>query len=127
MKQSFAYDQTYRPAFPTLELTIIGTETSEQQTALGLIDSGSDAAPIPLSILRNISARKLDQWWVEDLSGLRFPVTIYGVQLAIGEMVLYGLEVIGRPNARELIVGRDVLNQLIVTLNGLAHVTEISD
>ena len=37
------------------------------------------------------------------------------------------VEVIGRQGVDEIVIGRDVLNQLIVTLNGLAHVTEISD
>ena len=31
------------------------------------------------------------------------------------------------PITDEVLVGRDVLNQLMVMLNGLAHVTEISD
>ncbi len=127
MKASFGYDRTYFPAFPGLDLIITGTETGQQQTVWGLIDSGSDATQIPLRMLRAIKARKLDQRWVQDLSGVRYPVTIYSVQLAINSLVLYGIEAIGRESINEVIIGRDVLNQLVVTLNGLAHTTEISD
>ncbi len=127
MKASFAYDRTYFPAFPGLDLTITGTETGQQQTVWGLIDSGSDATQIPLRMLRAIKARKLDQRWVQDLSGVRYPVTIYSVQLDINSLILYGIEAIGRESINEVIIGRDVLNQLVVTLNGLAHTTEISD
>lgn len=127
MRTSFEYDRSYYPAFPGLDLTITSTETGRQQSVWGLIDSGSDATQIPLRILRSIGARKLDQRWAKDLSGLRYLVTIYSVQLTIDSLVLYGVEAIGREGTNEVIVGRDVLNQLIVTLNGLASVTEISD
>lgn len=127
MRTSFEYDRSYSPAFPGFALTIAGTETSRQQDVWGLIDSGSDATQIPMQILRTVGARKLDQRWAKDLSGIRYPVTIYAVQLVIDSLVLYGIEAIGREGTNEVIIGRDVLNQLIVTLNGLAYVTEISD
>lgn len=127
MKVSFEYDRTYFPAFPGLELTVISTKTSRQQTVWGLIDSGSDATQIPLSLLQAIGARKLDQRWARDLSGIRYHVTMYSVQLVIGPIDLYGVEVIGRKFTDEVLLGRDVLNQLVVTLNGLAYVSEISD
>jgi hypothetical protein len=37
------------------------------------------------------------------------------------------IQVVGDTEGEEAILGRDVLNQLIVTLNGLASVVEISD
>ena len=64
---------------------------------------------------------------MRDASGLRVPVTIYVVQLQIGSSVLPGVEVVGRTGSNETIVRRDMLNQFIVTLNGLANVTEIRD
>ena len=59
--------------------------------------------------------------------GTQYPVTIYIVQLQIGSIILTSMEVVGRVGSNETIVGRDVLNQFIITLNGLANVTEISD
>jgi hypothetical protein len=124
---SFEYDRTYFPAFPVLEMTVIATATGEQQTMAGLIDSGSDATQFPQRILQTIGAREIDSRWVQDLSGIRHLAPIYGVQLQIGSVILPGIEVIGRAGMNEVIVGRDVLNQLIVTLNGLAHIAEIRD
>ena len=125
MYVSFEYDRSYFPPFPVLEITIIGGTT--QQIVTGLIDSGSDATQVPLHILQMVGARDVDDRWVRDYYGIRRPATIYAVQLQIGSLVLYGMEVIGRERTDEVLVGRDVLNQLIVTLNGLAHVTQISD
>jgi hypothetical protein len=125
MRLSYEYDRSYWPAFPVLELTITGAEIELQRTVQGLIDSGSDATQIPASMLRSIGARETDQRWVRDLSGIRYPVEMYTVQIAIGSLVLPGMEVVGRERTNEIIIGRDVLNQMVVTMNDLAHVTEL--
>lgn len=127
MQLSFEYDRSYFPAFPVLELTISNASSGSEQTIQGLIDSGSDVTQIPASILKTINAREIDDRWIRDASGLRYPVNIYMIQLKIGSITLPTLEVVGRNGTNEIIIGRDVLNQFIVTLNGLAHVTEIHD
>ena len=124
---SFDYDRNYFPAFPVVEMHVVATTGGQKQTVIGLIDSGSDATQIPQQILLAIGARQIDRRWVRDLYGIRHPAPIYGVQIEIGDLLLPGIEVIGRPGIDEIIVGRDVLNQLIVTLNGLAHVAEVRD
>lgn len=127
MQLLFEYNRAYFPAFPTIEFTISSISAGQQQSVQGLIDSGSDVTQIPLSVLRAIAARDVDDRWVQDVSGLRYPVTTYIVQLQIGSIILPGIEVVGRKGTDEVIVGRDVLNQFVVTLNGLAYVTEIHD
>jgi hypothetical protein len=108
-----------------MEITVTGSGSGLQRTIEGLIDSGSDATQIPARILRAVGARETDQRWARDLSGVRYPVDMYMVQLTIGSLLLYGIEVIGKERTDEVIIGRDVLNQMIVTLNGLAHITEL--
>lgn len=127
MKLSFDYDRHYFPAFPVLEIRITGTYPNSGRAVICLIDSGSDATQIPLSILRAIGAREVDRRWVQDLGGIRYNVGVFGVQILIGDIVMPSIEVVGRAGIDEAIIGRDVLNQLIVTMNGLAYVTEISD
>lgn len=52
-------------------------------------------------------------------------VDLYLVVMSIGEIEIAARGAADK-NGNELIIGRNVLNQLIVTLNGLASVTEIS-
>ena len=59
--------------------------------------------------------------------GRRGADAAFFVQLQIGSSVLPSVEVVGRTGSDETIVGRDVLNQFVVTLNGLANATEIRD
>lgn len=127
MHLSFEYDHSYFPAFPVLDFTILSGKNGRLHPLQGLIDSGSDVTQIPISILQMIKAREVDDRWVRDASGLRYPVPIYMVQLQIGDSILHGIEVVGRSGTNEILVGRDVLNQFVVTLNGLANMTEIRD
>jgi hypothetical protein len=48
----------------------------------------------------------------------------FGLEARGGDKSIF---LLGRSQTTEVIFGRDVLNQLIVTLNGLAFITEISD
>lgn len=127
MNVSFEYSRQYMPAFPVLEMRVVGQDPARGQTVTGLIDSGSDATQLPLAILRSIGARQTDRRWVRDLAGVRYGVSVYAVRIQIGDLTTPLLEVVGREGIDEIIVGRDVLNQFIVTLNGLAFVTDISD
>lgn len=127
MHESFDYDRSYFPAFPIIEFIIIDPQTGRQRVVKGLIDSGSDATQIPRHILQAIGARDIDDRWVRDYYGIRHAAPIYDVNLQIGSLVLPHIEVVGRQGTNEILVGRDILNQLIVTLNGLANVTEVSD
>jgi hypothetical protein len=124
---SFDYDRSYFPPFPVMEMVVTAVATGKKQPLTGLIDSGSDATQIPKRALQNIGAREMDKRWVRDLYGIRHPASIYIVQLEVGDLILPGIEVIGRAGTTETIIGRDVLNQLIVTLNGLANIAEIRD
>jgi hypothetical protein len=51
---------------------------------------------------------------------------MYLVHLRIGSIDLPGVRVVGQPKDAEIILGRNVLNRLSITLNGPAEVTEIS-
>lgn len=68
---SFEYDLTYSgPAFPIAEITITGhSNISVARTAY--LDTGADATVIPLPLLKQIDARRLDRalleiWMVPD-------------------------------------------------------------
>lgn len=53
-------------------------------------------------------------------------VNVYLVSLRMGTCLVHGLRVVAVPEQAELILGRNALNHLVVTLNGPASMTEIS-
>lgn len=125
MAISFEYDLTYAgPAFPIVQVAITGrNDLTVTQTAF--LDTGADATVIPISILRQINARRLDQAYARNMDGSRYAITLYSVKLTIGAYPIYGIEAIANEKTVEMVLGRDALNQLVVTLNGLAEMTEI--
>lgn len=52
-------------------------------------------------------------------------VNLYLVEVQIGSYKIPGIRAVGLKTT-EAILGRDVLNQLIITLDGIAGTTEIS-
>lgn len=110
---------------PMIELGI-GVERDPIAVTLpAIIDSGADATLVPVRYLHQIGATPSRTKWLRGVTGKRVEVEIYSVILHIGEHRLY-VPVVGDEFGNEAIVGRDVLNQFIVTLNGLASIVEIS-
>ncbi len=54
-------------------------------------------------------------------------LSMYEITLEIGGLFIPKLQVVGDKQNQQMILGRDVLNNLIVTLNGLAGVVEVAD
>ena len=123
---TFNYDATYHPAAPTVEIQIDGYNSVLGQHSLrAIVDSGADATMIPYPVLSAIGAVYKESTWMSGTAGGRVEVDLYLAAIRIGSHLIDGLHVVGMPASGEAIIGRDVLNQLVVTLNGLANVTEI--
>ena len=127
MQSSFEYDRAYDPAIP-----VAGVEIRRANNIPGLhlnviIDSGADATIIPVHFLEQIKARKAGRSWMRGVAQNRVMVERYLIWLQIDGHRRMNLKVVGDTVGEEAILGRDVLNHLIVTLNGLASTVEISD
>lgn len=128
MLLTYDYDSNYSgPAFPAVEIAIQGfSAQSSEVTCRAWVDSGADATIIPLQLLTRTKARKIDTVRMVALSGPSYRVDLYEIKLRLGPFLLNKVDVIGGKQSGEAILGRDVLNQFIVTLNGLASMVEIS-
>ena len=123
---TFDYDTTYHPAASFMDIEVDGySDTFGRQTIWAMVDSGADATMIPLRVLEAVGASYKETLWMRGTAGGRIEVDLYFVAIRLGSQVIHGLHVIGTPANQEAVIGRDVLNQLVVTLNGPAAVTEI--
>lgn len=124
---TFDYDNSYYPSAPVMEITIQDADVSEHKiTFVALVDSGADASMIPIHILETIDATYITTKAMRGIMGPANPVDMYLVTIEIGEAIVPMVEVIALQQGAEAIVGRDVLNHLVVTLNGLANMLEIA-
>ena len=127
MIYTFDYDTGYDPAMPTVDITIVKPSTDEERVVTAVIDSGADATFIPEHILKQLHIPQVGWVSVRGVAGFSYRVPIYIASLKIQELSLGFVRVGGDQHGNQMILGRDVLNQFIITLNGLANVVELSD
>lgn len=125
---TFAYDLAYAPPAPIIEIEVDGYQESLGKRRLwAMVDSGADATMIPLRILEAIGATYKETLWMHGVARGRVEVDLYLVAIRIGSNLIRGLHVVAASVSDEAVIGRDALNQLVVTLDGPAEMTEVSD
>jgi predicted aspartyl protease len=120
---SFDYDSAYMPSAPVATIQLRAKSTVE---LVALLDSGADGTMIPANVLRQIGARYQETRTMRGVTGARQTVDLYLVTVQIDPHKITGIRAAAVTVGSEVILGRDVLNHLVVTLNGLAGVTEIA-
>lgn len=124
---TFEYDTDYDPAMPNVDITIVKPGTYEERTVVAVIDSGADATFIPERLLKQLKISQTGWVSVRGVAGFSYRVPTYIALLKIQELPIGFVRVGGDQHSNHVILGRDVLNQFIVTLNGLANVVTLSD
>lgn len=123
---SHEYDSGYYPAMPVIEIEIRRRVGQTPITLKAMVDSGADATMIPLRFLRQLQVRKGQTKWLAGIAGGRYEVDMYTVAVQIGEQPAHYIDVVGTERRDEVVVGRDLLNDYVVTLNAPGHTVELS-
>ncbi len=77
--------------------------------------------------LEQIGARRVFETGLRSQWGERRTVFLYLVNLQIGTLELTGVYVVGDELGKEFILGRNVLNELRLLLDGPAELTQLLD
>ena len=113
---------------PVVEVTLENVETGTQGEKLtAIVDSGADGCILPLKYLDAIGSESIRKTQMVGVAGIGVQVEMHLLILHLGSLTVYGVEAVADKQNGEAIIGRNVLNQLVVTLNGIAGVTEITD
>lgn len=125
---TYEYDATYLPSMPVVDVAVSRFSREPKPIMLrAIIDSGSDGSMIPLSILKQINARRSSQAIFRSITGASQIADIYEVSLQVGPHTFHKVRVVADRHNSMMILGRDILNHLVVTLNGLAATTELHE
>jgi predicted aspartyl protease len=126
MIYSFDYNTSYEPPIPLVEVNIgiIGQDSSIQVPAI--VDSGADGSIIPAQIVQRLNIEPSGWVRIINLDSISRRIPIYLLKISIGSLYIGALHIGGDKTINQMILGRDVLNHFIVTLNGLANVVQIS-
>lgn len=126
MKQS--YDSSYQPPIPALDVRLYSSIADEFAGPFSAsLDTGSDATLVPLEYLLAIGAEETAPGWMIGITGDRQPVSLYYVDVYIGNLAFPGIRAIASSNSQEVILGRDVLNKLPLFLDGIQKQTTLLD
>lgn len=122
MRTSQPYDADYEPAAPALTIGIGSPRSNVAQNEVtALVDTGADVTMIPLSILRSSGGRVKEKGQLRGILGEPVIVNRYLITVYVAGYAIRGIRAVALKDNREAIIGRDVLNQLELTLNGPAQ------
>lgn len=127
MRTSQLYDAGYYPAAPALTVGIgspKGKVARREVTAL--VDTGADVTMIPLSILRSSGGRIQQKGRLRGILGEPVIVNRYLITVYVAGYAIRGIQAVALEDNYDSILGRDVLNQLELTLNGPAQETWVA-
>jgi hypothetical protein len=115
---TFDYDSRFRPPMPAVTIRVGRALSATTLELPAIVDSGADATSLPLPYLQQIGARRVRKAWLRGVTGDPLLVDLYAITLELGPLRQGLLEVVADPFSEDVLVGRDVLNDLEVTLNG---------
>lgn len=123
---TFYYSSAYFPSAPIVQIKLQhpdGTAVTELISAF--VDSGADATIVPEAILSDLGTQSDDEGVVVSAWGSRKRVAFHMIDILLGDTLIPSIDVLADPHVDEVILGRDVLNQFRIILDGVGGVVEI--
>ena len=115
MTARFAYDEDVDPPAPVIPVRISRPIGEDAVLLPMLVDTGADCTLVPARVVRRLGLPQVDAITVIGVGGARRRSTMHAATLALGER-RFVARVVAFPD--EAVLGRDVLNQTVVTLDG---------
>ena len=123
---SIPYDATYIPPAPILQIRLAAPgEQPQVGPLIAIVDTGSDGTLIPTEYLERVEAIGIGDAVLYGVVGEARRVHLNEIDLHIGSLLLPGVVVVGDDHGHEVILGRNILNKLVVLLDGPRRETEL--
>jgi predicted aspartyl protease len=122
----YPYDTSYQPPFPVVRVAFHNSEEGlHTAPEKALLDTGSDGSLVPVAYLRQIFAPALTDIRIRSHWGEWRSAQLFAVDLEFGNLRLPDVFVVGDEEGNEIILGRNVLNELRILLDGPANAADI--
>lgn len=122
MSQQFGYDTRRDPPAPVLPIRIGKPGTEPTLALIALVDSGADSTVIPSDVAKRLGLPVVEQIKVTGVGGVTQRASMHAAE--VDTTGFRGLiRVIGL--GQEALLGRDLLNQWVVTLRGPEQVMDV--
>jgi predicted aspartyl protease len=115
----------YPPA-PALEVRLLNPVSGERTPYQhAILDTGSDTTIVPVELLYFLEVKSFRQQRVLGLWGGEAMVDLYYVNFEISGSLFTRIEVIGSDTESEILIGRNLCNQLRLLLDGPDQTVEL--
>jgi predicted aspartyl protease len=120
------YGVDYNPPFPLLPVALFHPESGTGTEEIpAFVDTGADGTLAPARYLAAIHAEEMYSTRMRSHWGESRLARIYLVDLEIAGLRLPGVEVVADDQGENVLLGRNVLNRLIILLDGPAGTTDV--
>lgn len=122
-----AYDRSFNPSAPVADVTIMHPVTGARSSLLrGKLDSGADVTVIPERVVAQLGMTPKGRIWTRGYDGTYTQRSVYYVRLRVEGFNLASVRCVATDRANVLL-GRNVLNHFVITLDGKNLVFELKD
>lgn len=120
------YDLELQPPAPFTEVSITNFATGQSVRLPGKVDTGAGITVIPERVVRDLVLPKAGEMLCQSYDGARTWHPVHYVDLDIAGCHLPRIKVVSTAR-NHVLLGRDVLNQFILTLDGKALTFDLRD
>jgi len=122
----FPYDRAYYPGAASMEIRLAAPESSWAMGPLrAFVDTGADVCLIPTKYIEPLGIPPDDRKFLRSQWGERRKVDVFWLDIGIGNWRFPMTEIVADDRGQEIIVGRNLLNKMILTLNGPAQLLDV--
>ncbi len=122
----FSYSSTYFPPAPILHIRLATPgESAKIGPISAIIDTGSDGTLIPSRYLENVEAIGVGDALLHGILGEVYEAHLFKVDIWIDSLIIPGVTVVAIDRGEEVILGRNIVNKLILLLDGHRGETEL--
>lgn len=114
----YKYSKNFNPPAPVVELCVSVPLSKDAISLTALIDSGADITVIPERIISQLKLRRVDSALASGFGKGVIEATVYAAILSVEGILKPKIYRVLSWSENYVLLGRDLLNQLITVLNG---------
>jgi Retroviral aspartyl protease len=121
----YLYNRQFTPPAPFVHVTIRGHTGIELTDLPAQLDPGADRTLVPYRFIEELQLIQLDELSIQGLGGQVISLPTFTVQMQIRHLNFVTLKVTAHKNEPFVLLGRDILNQYRLLLDGPQLALEI--
>jgi predicted aspartyl protease len=125
----FNHSTSFNPPAPVIDVLLLRPLSKESTNGIrvsALIDSGADITAVPQAMVNRLQLYPVDEILVAGYTGETIRELVYSVAIVIANLKPQIVKAVGYRSDDIALIGRDLINQWLLVLDGKQQVFEIS-